>query len=429
MLFLKILQSVTLKGLNILLVMCASVLCARLMGAEEFGRYSSIMAAVVLLSTIAQMGLPSLIVREIARFTQNRQWDAIRGLLLWGGRTMSLAIFAVMAGFFAYYLLESCAAERSFGSWAFAALSIIVLVLASLFSAAIRGVRAVVWGQVPERIVTPTVFVALIASTAFFFGDVSAEKGVVLYFFASASALLSAIVIIKLVGPREIFISRTFIAVDQLKWKKALLPFAFVSIAQALSAQIGIILLGFYSVEQEVGLFRAAEQVAALVAFVMTSAAAVLEPLFSKHWADHNLNKLKSRLDIATSLGVLFSLPLVASFILYPSWVLEMAFGADFVLADKALRILTLGQLVNVLAGPTGVLLNMTGHERVMVRAIGLSAAVGVIAAFMLIPHYGGLGAAVASAMALVVWNIYTAISVYYRLGIKVSAWRWIVGN
>lgn len=65
----------------------------------------------------------------------------------------------------------------------------------------------------------------------------------------------------------------------------------------------------------------------------------------------------------------------------------------------------------------------MTGHERETVRGLVLATVWAVIANLILIPVWGLLGAAVAHASSLALWNIYLAVRVSKVVGITSTAW------
>ena len=72
-------------------------------------------------------------------------------------------------------------------------------------------------------------------------------------------------------------------------------------------------------------------------------------------------------------------------------------------------------------AAPAGIILNMTGHQNdsVKILALALALAVNVALCGLLIPMLGSIGAALATAATMTLWNGLMAIAVWRRLGIK----------
>ena len=97
-------------------------------------------------------------------------------------------------------------------------------------------------------------------------------------------------------------------------------------------------------------------------------------------------------------------------------------FGPGFDVARPALLILAGAQLVNALAGSVGILMSMTGHQNAVSVVLAFAAALNVGLNFALIPRYGLIGAAVATGLATVAWNVTLAVLVRRRLGIRSTA-------
>ena len=84
------------------------------------------------------------------------------------------------------------------------------------------------------------------------------------------------------------------------------------------------------------------------------------------------------------------------------------------------MRLLLLGQAVNVLTGSVGFLLAMTGRERQLRNAVLISGPCSILLAILLIPIYGIEGAAVSTAIGLALQNILCFRFVYKSLHINV---------
>ena len=85
-------------------------------------------------------------------------------------------------------------------------------------------------------------------------------------------------------------------------------------------------------------------------------------------------------------------------------------FGGEFRSYHAVLIVLTLGQLVNIACGQTGVMLSMTGHERVQLRLIGTTS-LPFLALIIPAAHwFGAIGAASMIASSMAVWNIRAVI-------------------
>ena len=106
------------------------------------------------------------------------------------------------------------------------------------------------------------------------------------------------------------------------------------------------------------------------------------------------------------SLGlVAFSIPVCVGVILFGRFLLGL-FGAEFTSGYGALVILLVGQLINSLAGPVGFLMTMTGHQKEVSFVTVICFLLNVLLNVALIPIWGMHGAAVATAVTIILFNL-----------------------
>ncbi|WP_370175797.1 MATE family efflux transporter [Leeuwenhoekiella palythoae] len=94
-------------------------------------------------------------------------------------------------------------------------------------------------------------------------------------------------------------------------------------------------------------------------------------------------------------------------------------FGAAYQEAVPALRILIAGHFMSTLFGVTQVYLNMTKKQVVLQYILIIAVVINAILNSILIPKYGMLGAAVASAFSVIFWNGCAVVWVYKKDRIK----------
>jgi O-antigen/teichoic acid export membrane protein len=85
-------------------------------------------------------------------------------------------------------------------------------------------------------------------------------------------------------------------------------------------------------------------------------------------------------------------------------------FGKEFIAGTGVLYILLLGQLSNTFSGSLALILQMTGNEKVFRNILTLGLIINVLLNIILIPRIGMIGAAIASAISLIVWNVLSLI-------------------
>ena len=162
--------------------------------------------------------------------------------------------------------------------------------------------------------------------------------------------------------------------------------------------------LSRYVTSAELGLYAAAVRVAqAIVLFLIA-----VNYMFSPFVADLHARGERDRLDelfkALTRWVVAGTIPIVLLLAVVPGPVLRI-FGGQFDRGTTALRILLVGQLVNVAVGSVGFILIMVGRTGWDLLVYAASFALDLVIAFVLAPRFGAEGAAVAQAATLALSN------------------------
>jgi O-antigen/teichoic acid export membrane protein len=85
--------------------------------------------------------------------------------------------------------------------------------------------------------------------------------------------------------------------------------------------------------------------------------------------------------------------------------------------------VLVLGFLGRAAMGPSELILGMLGLQRAGMATAATAAATTVVLNLVLVPLYGGIGAAVATATALVTGALLNAFVARRRLGLELAIW------
>jgi O-antigen/teichoic acid export membrane protein len=200
-----------------------------------------------------------------------------------------------------------------------------------------------------------------------------------------------------------------------------LIPLVLTALLISINSEASIIMLGALARPEDVGVFTAASRLAALVSYALLSMNTALGPVIAELWAQRELAKLRSVLKHSARQVLWFTFPLAAGLIIGAPWLLDL-FGPDFVRGDTSVQVLAIAHLISALAGPCGLVLLMTGHEREAAWGVLASALVGLVGNALLIPHLGVLGAAIASATGTIVWNLLLLGLVLQRVRVQPTA-------
>jgi len=142
----------------------------------------------------------------------------------------------------------------------------------------------------------------------------------------------------------------------------------------------------------------------------------IAAPKFAEFWGKRDKKGLAKKAQQSTKLVFWSSLPVLLAFLIFPSFVLGI-FGAEFKTGYTALIMVTVGQFINSISGSVGYILEMTGHQLFSQNGMIASVVLNIILNLLLVPKYGINGAAFASMVTLIFWNILFGMKVKNILG------------
>ncbi|MCP4970413.1 MAG: oligosaccharide flippase family protein [Arcobacter sp.] len=179
-----------------------------------------------------------------------------------------------------------------------------------------------------------------------------------------------------------------------------------------------IILLGKFMDFSKVAYYAVAVKLTMIISIVLSSVNTVYATKISELFALSNFKDLKENIKKATRLIFILTMPIILFMFFSSNYILSL-FGEDYIYAEIALKILLIGQVVNTLSGSVGMYMDMTGNQKIFQRIIVTALALNILLNWILIPKYGLIGAAVATTISTVAWNIFSVWFLYNKRQIK----------
>jgi O-antigen/teichoic acid export membrane protein len=178
------------------------------------------------------------------------------------------------------------------------------------------------------------------------------------------------------------------------------------------------LLLGYYKTSVDVGIYDGAFLLARLLLIVLGSFGFLFMPIFSELEAAGELNRMNKVYNSVTEWATLLVLPLYVAMLLVPEAILFTLFKESYIPGTIPLMVVASGFFFHVLSGSCGDALVALGRTRlVMAGNIG-AGALNVLLNLALIPRFGIVGAAAASAGAYVLFNLFYLLWLYRETGI-----------
>jgi len=412
-----------LKAVGMLLRFGVGVVLARLLGADGYGIYAYAMALVGLMQVPVQLGLPNLLVREVAAYREKGEWGLLRGLLARVNQGVaSLAVLAGLGAFGATWVYAEVRGEPTWLPAFWVALFLIPLgSLSALRQATLRGLRHVILGQIPEFLARPAL--AFLGFLALYVGfgpqGVSPVSAVMVQVGGTAIAFLVGAWWLLRRIPEGV--RRCAPEYETRVWARKALPFVALAGMGVINQRIDIVMLGLYYPDATVGIYQAVVVGGSLASFGLQAVNTTIAPQISRLWAAQDLVRLQRLATASARISAAVALPVVVVFAALGGPLLGLAFGSEFSAGALALTILAVGQLVSSSFGSVGGFLTMTQYAGLAMRGVGIAAGANVILNALLVPRFGMDGAAVATATSVALVNVILFFWVRRQVGISSS--------
>jgi O-antigen/teichoic acid export membrane protein len=209
-------------------------------------------------------------------------------------------------------------------------------------------------------------------------------------------------------------------------WMKVAMPLLFIAGFAIVLSETGIVMVGIFEGSEQAGIYAAAQKTSLVVGLILLSMNAIAAPMIASLYAKgrhKELDELVGRV-ARWSFWPTFAISVVLAIAAKP--VLGL-FGSEFTSANWMLIVLLSGMLVSAAAGSVGFLMTQTGHQNEAARVYGVVGILHIVMNVIAILLFGTIGAAFATAITLVVWNVWLHRLVVRRLGIHASlVSRWL---
>lgn len=408
-----------------ILMLLTSIVLARWLGAEGYGYYVSSMAVLTLLSVIATLGFPTLVIRLLSSYSAHNEWGLMRGLLERSNQIVLVGsiILGGIGAVIAWGLTEHLTIGYVHTLWWAMAL-LPVVALGALRSASLRGLHHIVLGQLPENLLTPglflvilTVWVGVAASSS---QNLTPDIAMGIRFAAvSISFIIGAWLLAKRV-PVEVH--NAVPCYEMKEWSRSAIPLLFVVGISIIGTQINMLLLSTLQSAESAGIYQAATRGAEFVAFSLVIVNMALQPTISRLYSLGELKKLQRVVTIAARGTLALAIPIAIILGVFAKPILGYIFGAEFERGALSLTILCGAQVLAAASGSVGQILYMTGHERAASIGVTCGFIVNITFSLILIPLWDIEGAAAAAALSIISCNLVLAFLVRKRTGLNSTA-------
>lgn len=405
-------------ALSIGLTYVSQLLIAHIAGAAIYGMYAYVFAWMTVLAYFSALGFDIAVLRFVPAYEAKQDWQLLRGVIQYAQRRAAvLGGLIIVIGFLIIQLRGPNMPRELRHAFLLGLALVPILALLWIRCSVVRAFGGVVWAVAPDRLVRDGMLVAIVLIAAIW-----------LQYRLDASELIMATLISSLLG-----LALTNNAMQRLRplaardavpayaaetWRAVALPLVLIGAVEALMNRTGVLLLGMFGDTKAAGIYSIVFNIAFVVALPRTAVNILFAPTISSLYARQDRVMLHALIakSVAWMLCAGATVAVILSIFAEPllAW-----FGSGFESGASALRILLIGQVIACGAGSQRNIMLMTGHERAAAAILVSFAAANAAACALLANLMGVTGAAIATTVTLVLWNVAMAVFIWRRLGLQ----------
>lgn len=402
-----------------------TLLIAKLFGAEGLGEYVLAVTVLRLFVLIAKLGFDTTSIRFLASFVIQKKWDSIH---FFRRKVIFILIITSIISSICMYLFSEDLGLLLSLDYKYIRLNsffVLPMVFFMLHYQSLRGLKRIGDFSFFYRMSQSLFSIIAIVVLYQFISD----DAIPIYAYLISLLIVSALSFVSFQYHYERKkrgeISAELKILNYSTLFKISIPLMFAQSVQFIMAWTDKLMLGVMATSQEVGIYHTAFKLSMFAAIALMSVNSITSPKIAELYAKNDLNQVKNVAQSSTKIIFWLTLPLLVLFFTFPTFFLGL-FGSEFKLGVTAFLILSVGRLVSSFSGSVGNILQMTNNQNYFAGVLFLGAIINIVLNLVLIPSssplaqygYSGInGAAIASMMSLIFWNISMVLIVKKKLG------------
>tara|TARA_B100001059_G_scaffold80133_2_gene78047 strand:- start:7588 stop:8925 length:1338 start_codon:yes stop_codon:yes gene_type:complete len=385
-------------------------------GAFVFGQYVTALLIVEILSIISRLGIDTALVRFISRYVHKGASSLINQLFFKSIAlvTLSAVVFTLLLLFFSDYIANFMNLDEEY--LLIVSFSFIPLVLYHMNTQAIRGLKQMMSFSFLNNVaITLFTFILMVVLVAFS----SSEKLPIYAYVMSVFVMTISSYFLWFFHRAKIVDSKQNNSESELSTKalfKVSIPLLLGQSMMLIMGKVDLFMLANMTSSDKVGIYNIALKLSMLAYMGLMAVNSIAAPKFSEIHSSGDIDALKKIVQQSTKTIFWVTFPVILLFLIFPDTILGV-FGDEFKLAAMALIILSISKMFSAISGSVGTFLQMVGKQNVFQNILIFTAIINIVLNYTLIPMYGIDGAAFASAISGVIWNVLMIIYIKKNFG------------
>lgn len=385
------------------------ILVTRTSGAEVWGVFALCLALLNITSIFSRMGIDIAILKFISSFKDDivkAKAIYLKGLKL----VFSLSIFFTILLYFLSEFIAATIFNKNQLTFyiQLIAFAIIPFTIIYLNAQSFRGLKKIshfAFFQHVSKFLLAIIFFVGIS----FFTEIPIQKNI---FYAFIAALYCVMILSIILLKQEDVSEKGFSPISSKELLKTAFPMMLSTSILLIMSWADSIIIGIFKTEAEIGIYNVSIKLAMISGIVLGAVNSIVAPKLSQTYNNGKKEEFKSIVKQSTRVIFFSSVPILIFLIAFPEFLLSF-FGSEFIVGKTALYILLIGQIINAFSGSVGVIMQMTGKEKLFQNILILALFLNIGLNFLLIPNHGIEGAAIASSASIIFWNLTSVAYIY----------------
>ena len=204
------------------------------------------------------------------------------------------------------------------------------------------------------------------------------------------------------------------------------IPLVLAAMVSKVLGEVDTLMLGYFKTNVVVGLYDPAYQLASGLPVILSSFGFLYLPLTSRLDSEKNYDEINEIYKVTTKWLFIAGFPLYLLFVSFPYDTVSLVFGTEYTGGSDALWLLATGFFISAAVGRAQDTLAAIGYTRIILAVNTVAAVLNIVLNAVLIPAFGLMGAATATAISFVALNVIAFVVLWYTHGITPFS-KWTV--
>ena len=393
-------------------------------GAYVFGQYVTALLVVEILAIFSRLGIDTSLVRFISKYIHQGTTRSISKLYYQSVTIVTLMamLLSILLWFFSDHIAQFMNLDRDL--LILVSYSFIPLVLFHMNVQSIRGLKNMTSFSFFNNVSIPLGTFVVLALCSYFLTDETLP--IYAYVLSVLSMTFFSFVVwfrFKAKLPKQESNPTDFLSTNELL--AISFPLLLGQSMMIIMGKVDLFMLANMTSSEQVGVYNIALKLSKLSYMGLMAVNSIAAPKFSEIHSSGDIDALKRIVQQSTKTIFWVSAPVLFVLIFFPSSILSM-FGDEFKLAAMCLIILSIGKMFSAISGSVGTFLQMVGRQKIFQNILIVAALINVGLNSLLIPNYGIEGAAIASTVSGVFWNLLMIFYIKKHFGFYTIYLPWL---